>query len=174
MVGESSTTGTSSLLRPAVAWCRSGGSPKSSTRRPVLYLIFNEGYAATSGPLLHRVELSAEAIRLARIVHRLLPDDAELVGLLAHMLLTDACRPARSGPAGELIPMAEQNRSLWNADHIAEGVALITEVLRLHVVRAHCWTGPVTTSRRMPAISRPRAVRPACRSSATCTPAPPS
>ena len=95
----------------------------------VLYLIFNEGYAATSGPRLQRSELSAEAIRLVRVVHRLLPDDAELTGLLALMLLTDARRPARTGPDGGLIPMAEQDRSLWNAESIAEGVALITDAL---------------------------------------------
>jgi RNA polymerase sigma factor (sigma-70 family) len=95
----------------------------------VLYLIFNEGYASTSGPSLQRSELAAEAIRLTRMVHRLLPDDGEVTGLLALMLLTDARRPARTGPDGGLIPMAEQDRSLWNADYIAEGVALITDVL---------------------------------------------
>ena len=95
----------------------------------VLYLIFNEGYAATSGPRLQRSELSAEAIRLASFVHRLLPDDAEVTGLLALMLLTDARRPARTGPHGGLIPMAEQDRSLWNTESIAEGVALITDAL---------------------------------------------
>jgi len=95
----------------------------------VLYLIFNEGYASTSGPGLHRSELAAEAIRLARMVHQLLPDDREASGLLALMLLTDARRPARVGPDGELITMAEQDRGLWNADSIAEGVALITDAL---------------------------------------------
>jgi RNA polymerase sigma factor (sigma-70 family) len=95
----------------------------------VLYLIFNEGYVSTSGPSLQRAELSAEAIRLARIVRRLLPDDGEVTGLLALMLLTDARRPARTGPDGALIPMAEQDRSLWNATYIAEGVALITDAL---------------------------------------------
>jgi RNA polymerase sigma factor (sigma-70 family) len=95
----------------------------------VLYLIFGEGYASTSGPHLQRTELAAEAIRLARIVHRLLPGDGEVTGLLALMLLTDARRPARAGPHGELIPMAEQDRSRWNAARIAEGVALITGVL---------------------------------------------
>jgi RNA polymerase sigma factor (sigma-70 family) len=95
----------------------------------VLYLIFNEGYTSTSGPSLHRVELSAEAIRLARMVHRLLPGDGEAAGLLALMLLTDARRPARTGPDGGLVPMAEQDRSLWDAGRIAEGVALITEAL---------------------------------------------
>jgi RNA polymerase sigma factor (sigma-70 family) len=95
----------------------------------VLYLIFNEGYASTSGPALLRTELSAEATRLARMVHRLLPDDSEVTGLLALMLLTDARRPARTGLNGELIPMAEQDRNLWNADYITEGVALITAAL---------------------------------------------
>jgi RNA polymerase sigma factor (sigma-70 family) len=95
----------------------------------VLYLIFNEGYASTSGPSLHRSELSTEAIRLARTIHRLLPDDSEVTGLLALMLLIDARRPARTGPDGGLIPMAEQDRSLWNAGNIAEGVALITDAL---------------------------------------------
>jgi RNA polymerase sigma factor (sigma-70 family) len=95
----------------------------------VLYLIFNEGYVTTSGPSLQRAELTAEAIRLARMVHRLLPEDGEVAGLVALMLLTDARRRARTGPHGELIPMAEQDRSLWDADNIAEGVALITGAL---------------------------------------------
>jgi predicted RNA polymerase sigma factor len=95
----------------------------------VLYLIFTEGYAATSGPRLHRVELSTEAIRLTRIVHRLLPDDGEVVGLLALMLLSDARRAARTTASDELVPLGEQDRSLWNADYIAEGVALITHAL---------------------------------------------
>ncbi|WUE13045.1 sigma-70 family RNA polymerase sigma factor [Nonomuraea sp. NBC_00507] len=95
----------------------------------VLYLIFNEGYASTSGPDLQRAELAAEAIRLARVVHRLLPEDAEVAGLLALMLLTDARRPARTGPDGALIPMAEQDRRLWNAAQIEEGVALVTGAL---------------------------------------------
>jgi RNA polymerase sigma factor (sigma-70 family) len=95
----------------------------------VLYLIFSEGYASTSGPSLHRTELAAEAIRLTRVVHSLLPEDSEVTGLLALMLLTDARRPARTGAAGELIPMAEQDRSLWNAAQITEGVALVTTAL---------------------------------------------
>jgi RNA polymerase sigma factor (sigma-70 family) len=95
----------------------------------VLYLIFNEGYATTSGPRLARADLAAEAIRLARMLHRLLPDDGEVAGLLALMLLTDARRPARTGPDGALIPMDEQDRSLWNAEYIAEGVALVTGAL---------------------------------------------
>jgi RNA polymerase sigma factor (sigma-70 family) len=94
-----------------------------------LYLIFNEGYATTSGPTLQRTELAAEAIRLTRMAHRLLPDDAEVTGLLALMLLTDARRPARTGPNGELIPMADQDRARWDAAAIAEGVALVSEAL---------------------------------------------
>ena len=95
----------------------------------VLYLIFTEGYAATSGPVLFRADLSAEAIRLTRIVGRLLPGDGEVAGLLALMLLTDARRPARTGPAGELIPLDEQDRSRWDEAKIAEGVALVTAAL---------------------------------------------
>ena len=95
----------------------------------VLYLIFNEGYAATSGPSLVRVDLSAEATRLARQLHARLPADGEVAGLLALMLLTDARRPARTGPDGSLIPLAEQDRSLWDADAIAEGTTLIERAL---------------------------------------------
>jgi RNA polymerase sigma factor (sigma-70 family) len=96
----------------------------------VLYLIFNEGYSSTSGPNLYRTDLSSEAIRLCRAAQRLLPDDAELAGLLALMLLTDARRAARAGSQGELVTMAEQDRSLWNAAHIKEGVELLTRALR--------------------------------------------
>src|SRR6185295_11014055 len=92
----------------------------------VLYLIFNEGYAASGGDSLQRVDLSSEAIRLSRAVQRLLPDDGEVAGLLALMLLNDARRAARTGPDGELIPLAAQDRSLWNREFISEGVALIT------------------------------------------------
>ncbi|WP_203886800.1 RNA polymerase sigma factor [Planotetraspora kaengkrachanensis] len=95
----------------------------------VLYLIFNEGYTTTSGPDLHSVELTGEAIRLTRAVHRLLPDDGEVAGLLALMVLTDARRPARAGPGGELIPLAEQDRTLWNPGFIREGVELVTWAL---------------------------------------------
>ena len=95
----------------------------------VLYLIFNEGYTATSGPDLHRADLTGEAIRLARDLRRLLPEDGEAAGLLALMLLTDARRPARATPDGSLIPLAEQDRSRWNAESIKEGVALVTDVL---------------------------------------------
>ncbi|MGV9350205.1 RNA polymerase sigma factor [Streptomyces spiralis] len=95
----------------------------------VLYLIFNEGYASSTGPQVRRVELSREAIRLARAVHTLLPDNAEVTGLLALMLLTEARGPARTSPDGELVPLAEQDRSRWDTAAIAEGVALITAAL---------------------------------------------
>jgi RNA polymerase sigma factor (sigma-70 family) len=95
----------------------------------VLYLLFNEGYTTSSGPHLARTDLSGEAIRLARIMQAAVPGDAEVTGLLALMLLTDARRPARSGPGGELIPLAEQDRTRWDAALIAEGVSLITAVL---------------------------------------------
>jgi RNA polymerase sigma factor (sigma-70 family) len=90
----------------------------------VLYLIFNEGYTSTSGDGLHRVELSAEAVRLARMLVALRPDEAETIGLLALMLLTDARRPGRTGPSGELVPLAEQDRSLWDGALVAEGASL--------------------------------------------------
>ncbi|MGK3961741.1 RNA polymerase sigma factor [Sorangium sp. So ce118] len=95
----------------------------------VLYLIFNEGYTTSSGPELHRSDLSSEAIRLTRTVHALLPDDGEVAGLLALMLLTDARRAARTGPAGELIPLDEQDRGRWDQRAIAEGVALVSAAL---------------------------------------------
>ena len=95
----------------------------------VLYLIFNEGYVTSSGRRLHRSDLSGEAIRLARSVHRLLPDAPEAAGLLALMLLTDARRAARTGPDGELIPLDRQDRSLWDRDAITEGTALIEQTM---------------------------------------------
>jgi RNA polymerase sigma factor (sigma-70 family) len=95
----------------------------------VLYLVFNEGYAASSGPDLQRVELTAEAIRLARDLHRMLPADGEVTGLLALMLLTDARRPARALADGTLVPLSEQDRSLWTRASIDEGVALISDSL---------------------------------------------
>jgi RNA polymerase sigma factor (sigma-70 family) len=95
----------------------------------VLYLIFNEGYTASSGSALHRVELTTEAIRLTRQLRQRLPSDGEVAGLLALMLLTDARRPARTRPDGALVPLAEQDRSLWDAQAIAEGVGLITRTL---------------------------------------------
>jgi RNA polymerase sigma factor (sigma-70 family) len=95
----------------------------------VLYLIFNEGYTATSGPDLQRLELTREAIRLTREVRRLLPDDGEVAGLLALMLLTDARRAARTRPDGALVPLAKQDRALWDRALIREGVELVTETL---------------------------------------------
>ena len=95
----------------------------------VLYLIFNEGYVTSGGAELARSELSGEAIRLTRSVRRALPDDPEVAGLLALMLLTEARRPARTDANGELIPLDEQDRTLWNQDLIAEGIALIAGAL---------------------------------------------
>ena len=96
----------------------------------VLYLLFNEGYASSSGPDLTRSDLSGEAIRLARGVHVGLPEDPEVAGLLALMLLTDARCAARTRDDGELVPLAEQDRTLWDRSLIAEGVALVTEALK--------------------------------------------
>jgi RNA polymerase sigma factor (sigma-70 family) len=95
----------------------------------VLYLIFNEGYTASAGPALQRAELTGEAIRLTRMVHRLLPDDGEVAGLLALMLLTEARRQARTRPDGALVPLAEQDRSRWDQAAIKEGVTLISATL---------------------------------------------
>ena len=95
----------------------------------VLYLIFNEGYASSIGTNLQRSDLSTEAIRLTRTVHNLPPGDGEVAGLLALMLLTDARRPARTGTEGELIPLTEQDRTLWDRTAISEGSALLTDTL---------------------------------------------
>ena len=95
----------------------------------VLYLVFNEGYAATSGDSVHRVDLSAEAIRVARLLAAAAKDEPEVKGLLALMLLTDARRDARVGPHGELIPLDEQDRTRWNRAAIAEGVAILDATL---------------------------------------------
>jgi RNA polymerase sigma factor (sigma-70 family) len=95
----------------------------------VLYLIFNEGYTSSVGPELRRADLSREAMRLTRIMHSLQPDDTEVAGLLALMLLTDARRRARTSSEGELIPLGEQDRSLWDKQQIEEGVALISATL---------------------------------------------
>jgi RNA polymerase sigma factor (sigma-70 family) len=103
----------------------------------VLYLIFNEGYVASVGPQFQRLELSSEAIRLARSLHNLLPGDAEAGGLLALMLLTNARRKARTGPNEELIPLAKQDRTLWDQEEISEGVALITATLAKGSISAY-------------------------------------
>ena len=91
----------------------------------VLYLVFNEGYTSTFGAELQRVDLANEAIRLCRSVRTLLPDHTEVASLLALMLLTDARRRARTGQNGELIPLDEQDRALWNREQIVEGAALV-------------------------------------------------
>lgn len=103
----------------------------------VLYLVFNEGHTASSGATLVRVELSAEAIRLARALLRAAPDDPEVGGLLALLLLSDARRRARTGPAGELVPLDEQDRALWDRDAIAEGTALLERSLARGAVGAY-------------------------------------
>jgi RNA polymerase sigma factor (sigma-70 family) len=95
----------------------------------VLYLIFNEGYTSSAGPHLQRADLSHEAMRLTRIVRHLQPDDTEVAGLLALMLLTDARRGARSSDEGQLIPLAQQDRALWDKQQIAEGIALVSAAL---------------------------------------------
>jgi RNA polymerase sigma factor (sigma-70 family) len=103
----------------------------------VLYLIFNEGYTSSSGAHLQRLELSQEAIRLARCVYASLPDHAEVAGLLALMLLTDARHAARSGPNGELIPLDKQDRGMWDQAKISEGIALLTTALSKGSVGAY-------------------------------------
>jgi predicted RNA polymerase sigma factor len=95
----------------------------------VLYLIFSEGYASSIGSHLQRLDLAREAIRLTRNIKTLLPDNAEVAGLLALMLLTDARRPARTGPDEELIPLDKQDRSLWDRAEISEGIELLTAAL---------------------------------------------
>lgn len=95
----------------------------------VLYLMFNEGYTSSSGPHLNRIDLSNEAIRLTRALHALLPEDSEVTGLLALMLLTDARRVARTGPHDELIPLDEQDRSRWDGAAIREGMTLVSQAL---------------------------------------------
>jgi predicted RNA polymerase sigma factor len=95
----------------------------------VLYLVFNEGYTTSSGLALHRADLTTEAIRLGRLLQQLLPDDGEVAGLLALMLLTEARRAARTSADGSLVPLAEQRRDLWNMTQIEQGVALVTRAL---------------------------------------------
>jgi RNA polymerase sigma factor (sigma-70 family) len=109
------------------------GEPELSDRLrvvlQVLYLIFNEGYTVSSGTVLARADLTREAIRLTRVVHALRPDDGEVAGLLALMMLTEARRPARTGPDGELVPLTEQDRARWDADAIRAGLALVAATL---------------------------------------------
>jgi predicted RNA polymerase sigma factor len=95
----------------------------------VLYLVFNEGYTASAGEVLERADLTAEAIRLTRMLHRLVPGEGEVAGLLALMLLTDARRAARTTADGSIVPLGEQRRELWDRPQIEEGVALITRTL---------------------------------------------
>ncbi len=95
----------------------------------VLYLLFNEGYTTSSGPALHRTDLTSEAIRLARLLRRLLPQEGEIAGLLALMLLTDARRAARTTADGALVPLADQDRALWNRTQIEEGVGIMGDTL---------------------------------------------
>jgi RNA polymerase sigma factor (sigma-70 family) len=111
---------------------KGAGFPRPAEFRPVLhvlYLIFNEGYTASSGPDLQRADLSREAIRLTRLVRTLRPDDGEVAGLLALMLLTDARRPARTRADGGLVPLAEQDRGRWDRGLIEEGLALVAHTL---------------------------------------------
>jgi len=103
----------------------------------VLYLIFNEGYVASSGESLQRADLSNEAIRLARLLHSLLPADGEVTGLLALLLLTDARRVARAGKHGELIPLDEQDRSRWDRAQIDEGIELLSSAFSNGAVGAY-------------------------------------
>jgi predicted RNA polymerase sigma factor len=103
----------------------------------VLYLIFSEGYTSSVGQDLQRTDLSNEAIRLTRMLHGLLANDGEVMGLLALMLLTDARRAARSGPNGELIPLDEQDRSLWDRRLIDEGVALVSRAFSRRSIGAY-------------------------------------
>ena len=95
----------------------------------VLYLVFNEGYAASSGERLEQRELSTEAIRLTRLLHRLVPEDTEVAGLMALMLLTEARHRARVGPDGALVPLAEQDRAVWDRGLIEEGVGILMAAL---------------------------------------------
>ena len=103
----------------------------------VLYLLFNEGYTTSAGPALHRADLTSEAIRLARLLRRLLPEHGEIAGLLALMLLTDARRAARTTPDGALVPLAEQDRALWDRTQIEEGVGIIGDTLGRAAIGAY-------------------------------------
>ncbi|MHA6618355.1 RNA polymerase sigma factor [Pseudonocardia sp. DLS-67] len=104
-------------------------APRLGAVLHVLYLVFNEGYTATSGPDLHRRDLTREALRLVRQVRRLLPDDGEVAGLLALMLITEARRPARTRADGGLVPLGEQDRTLWDRTLLDEGIGLIAATM---------------------------------------------
>jgi RNA polymerase sigma factor (sigma-70 family) len=120
-------------VRAAGAVFRAPSPAERAERLPavlqVLYLIFTEGHTSSGGDALQRVELTTEAIRLTRQLHASLPDEGEVTGLLALMLLTDARRPARTTPDGALVPLAEQDRSRWDAAFITEGIELVTSCL---------------------------------------------
>ena len=120
----------------------------------VVYLIFNEGYLASSGPRLVRTDLCEEALRLARLLVALMPDGPEVIGLLALLLLTDARRDARTGDGGDLIPLDEQDRSLWRMEAVAEGATLVEKALRMGQ------TGPYQIQAAIEAVHGP-AVNPA-------------
>ena len=109
----------------------------------ILYLLFSEGYASSTGPALQRPELAGEAIRLGRLLLSLLPDDSEVMGLLALMLLTHARRAARTGPQGELIPLTKQDRGKWDRDEIAEGRKLLRTALAKGMVGQYQLQGAI-------------------------------
>ena len=137
LVGEPTMTRRITRAKQAVADAGAAFQMPSASELPdrlaavlhVLYLIFNEGYATTSGPGLHRAELTGDAIRLTRLLRRQLPNEPEVGGLLALMLLTDARRAARTDAAGRIVLLEDQDRSLWDADAIVEGLALVEDVL---------------------------------------------
>ena len=144
-------------IKASGARVRAAAGPERAERMAavlhVLYLIFNEGYTASSGRRLHRVELTTRGDPADPTAARRLPDDGEVAGLLALMLLTDARRPARTRPDGALVPLAEQDRSRWDADAIAEGIALVTArwpARRSGPTSSRPRSPPCTTRRRRP------------------------
>jgi len=144
LVPESTMGQRLSRARQTVKDAGISGEPLNAAQRAerlpavlqVLYLMFNEGYAATEGASVHRVELASEALRLSRLLNAMLPSQPEVMGLLSLMLLTDARRAARVGEAGELIPLDEQDRSKWNREQIEEGSELIENAFALGAVGA--------------------------------------
>lgn len=131
----------------------------------VLYLIFNEGYTASSGSDLHRADLAREAIRLTRAVRGLLPRDGRVTGLLALMVLTEARSAARTEPHGELVPLDEQDRTLWDRAAVDEGTALVEEALSEGPAGAYQLQGRSRRSTTRPAAPR----TPTGRRSSPCT-----